>query len=127
MTKHGVPDFIVKDGLLTIHFHPGDRAWMIDKLRSKIRRNSHEESVDLIVLRDTAVLSRLCYGLASTDSMVNISREDIEILMRIHYESHLSWFENQLRENHTKVKICGIISPVWADELAKDVQSVMTS
>lgn len=127
MAEHGVPEFGVEGGLLTVRMHHGDCVWLIDKMRARIRVNSHSESFSLSLLGETAALARFCFGLAATGEMRNLSSEDVQILLLLHYESHLSFFCDALRLCWGSVRGCGQIDPVWADQVAKDVRSVMES
>jgi len=126
---------IQPDGLLSIELHSSDCQEVIERLKARIRLLSHQEHradhTNTAIFTEVATLSRMGFGLAKNEKLVNLSLGDTVVLFNAinpHMDRHkVSFLITALVAAQKELPIRQAMNedPVWNDGLAKDMQSIM--
>jgi hypothetical protein len=123
----------IRNGLATIKFPVYESNKLIEKLNSAVRNNTrtyewentHKVSITQ-TLNDMARASRMCYELWTTNTLTDLSQEDMDVLRKLPTDSGTLSIQGEFQRIRDLVRESGVDDVECGHRLAKSLMTIQT-
>jgi len=117
----------VESGLLEIHLKPEESYELCQVIQTRIRQISHRDIPQEIDFRLVSTLARFGCSLTRSNSLQDLSYEDVTELLKLFWSPKIREVEKELQFALAVfvLRQTGPIDPVWQDQISKEMIDIL--